>query len=67
MTAQAVILSRPAIQVRRLGLKISAGVPKHFFGDDPFLSAFYAAMSTVFPDGERFFIDSVRRDRKSVV
>lgn len=66
MTAQAVLLSRPAIQVRRLGLKISAAVPKHFFGDDPFLSAFYAAMSTVFPDGERFFIDSVRRYQKEL-
>lgn len=66
MTAQVALLSRPAIQVRRLGLKISASVPKHFFADDPFLSSLYAAMSTVFPDGERFFIDSVRRYQKEL-
>ena len=60
MTSQARALHRPAIQVRRLGLTLSAAVPKHFFAGDPFLSAFYAAMSTVFPEGERFFIDAVR-------
>lgn len=38
---------------------------RYFYKSDPFLSAFWLTMSTLFPAGETFFIDSVRhyRDR----
>ena len=62
MNARAQISRKISIQVRKLGLSPSAGTPRHFAGD-AFRSAFLAAMSTVFPDGERFFIDSVRHYR----
>ena len=52
-----------AIPVRSPGLHPGPSVPRHFHGGDPFLSAFFAALSSVFPDGERFFIDSVRHYR----
>ncbi len=45
---------------RRMDYKFSNDIPKFVFNGNPVLSAWGAAMSTVFPDGERFFIDSVR-------
>lgn len=66
MTARAPLPVKTDIPVRRLGLKPGAHIAKHFHGGDPFLSAFFAAMSSVFPDGERFFIDSVRHYQKAL-
>lgn len=45
---------------RRMDFEFSDDIPKFIFKDNPVLSAWGAAMSTVFPDGERFFINSVR-------
>jgi len=42
-------------------------LPRHFAADgDLILSHFFAAMSSVFPDGEEFFVRSVRRFRDRV-
>src|SRR5690606_4920788 len=38
-------------------------IPAYWMGNDPFLSLFLTALSAVFPEGERFFVDSVRRYR----
>lgn len=35
--------------------------PRHWNGGDPIATAFYNALSASFPQGERFFMDSVRR------
>jgi predicted metal-dependent hydrolase len=35
-------------------------LPKHWYADSPGLSHFFSALSAVFPDGEKYFIDSVR-------
>ncbi|KAF0809041.1 hypothetical protein A167_02251 [Alcanivorax sp. S71-1-4] len=43
-----------------------AGVPKHWFDNDPVLSHFLNALSLTFPDGERFFVDAVRAFRDTV-
>jgi predicted metal-dependent hydrolase len=45
---------------RRMDFSFSEDIPTYVFKNNPVLSAWGAAMSTVFPDGERFFIDSVR-------
>lgn len=66
MTAQARLHKTIDITVRKLSLRPSIHIDRHFHSGDPFLSAFFAAMSSVFPDGERFFIDSVRHYQKQL-
>lgn len=46
------------------GLK-SDDIPRFWFGGDPFKTRFFDAMSLLFPEGEKFFIQCVRdyRDR----
>jgi predicted metal-dependent hydrolase len=51
---------RPAIQVRDLDGRPGVSTPRYWFGGDPFATHFFNAVSTTFPDGERFFIRSVR-------
>jgi len=53
-----------SIQVRRPELEL-AGVPHHWFGGDAFKTHFMNALSSVFPDGEAWFVRSVLfyRDR----
>lgn len=44
----------------------SDDIPRHWLGGDPFKSRFFDAMSTLFPDGERFFIETVRNYRDQI-
>lgn len=41
-------------------------VPKHWFGGDAFKTRFFDAMSMLFPEGEKFFIECVRDYRDQV-
>jgi predicted metal-dependent hydrolase len=57
---------RPTI-VTRLGPQLfGPDIPRYWLGGDPFRTRFFEAMSMTFPDGERYFIDSVRRYRDQV-
>lgn len=38
-------------------------IGRHWFGNDPFKSRFFDSVSLLFPDGERYFIESVRKYR----
>jgi predicted metal-dependent hydrolase len=62
--------SDPSLQVptRRMDFEAAlADVPRHFAADgDIILSHIAAALSAVFPDGEDFFVRSVRRFRDQV-
>jgi predicted metal-dependent hydrolase len=51
---------------RRMNFEFSDDIPEDMFGGNSVLTAWGAAMSTVFPDGERFFIDSVRNYEKEI-
>jgi len=53
------------ITVRRPGIDHEVEMPKHFVADDPMRSHIAAMLSAVFPEGEDFFVRSVRhyRDR----
>lgn len=55
------------IPPRRLDFDFSPATAKrYFYDDDPFLSAFWLTMSTLFPAGEDFFIASVRHYRDQI-
>lgn len=56
---------RPKIEVRRIDVDLDAPGERYWYQGKPALTAFAYALSSVFPDGERFFIDAVRhyRDR----
>lgn len=56
---------RPSITPKRMDFQFEA-VPRHWFGGDPLLTHFLNALSLTFPDGERFFVDSVRAFRDAV-
>ncbi len=49
----------------KLDFGLDGDVPRYWFGGDAFKTRFFDAMSTIFPEGERFFIMCVRdfRDR----
>ena len=40
-----------------------AAVPRDWYGDDPFISTHLDALSLLFPEGERFFVESVKQLR----
>lgn len=52
-------MSAVPIQPRKAAFDVSL-VPTHWHGGDPVLTRFFDALSIHFPEGERFFIQSVR-------
>lgn len=48
------------LKVRRMDFEFSEDIPEYWFDNDPFKTLLLSAMSGGFPEGERFFIDSVR-------
>ncbi|HVK82180.1 MAG TPA: metal-dependent hydrolase [Verrucomicrobiae bacterium] len=53
--------SRPEIVVRNISFSPDLEPAQPWLGGDPIASAFFNALSVTFPQGERFFMDSVRR------
>ncbi|MDO8330606.1 MAG: metal-dependent hydrolase [Fluviicoccus sp.] len=70
MTAAAKIKNIPEhrhnLKVRRMDFEFSDDIPEFWYGNDPFRTLLMAAMSAGFPEGERFFIDSVRQFRDRI-
>lgn len=48
------------LEMRRMKFEMGAGVPRHWARGSKFLTHWFNAMSVVFPDGEKFFIEAVR-------
>lgn len=51
-------------QPRRMDFAFDDSIPMDWFGGDPFKSMVLTALSGTFPEGERFFVDSVRHYQK---
>ncbi|MEZ5569478.1 MAG: metal-dependent hydrolase [Halioglobus sp.] len=58
-------VDRP-ITPRRMAFDMTLLQEKYFFGGNAILSTLMYALSASFPDGERFFIDSVRHYQKQI-
>lgn len=54
------------IRPRHMDFDFPNPLPRHWHGGDAFKSHLFDAMSVLFPDGERFFIDSVRKHRDQI-
>ncbi|NQD92672.1 metal-dependent hydrolase, partial [Pseudomonas sp. CrR25] len=54
------------IRPRHMDFALPTPLPRHWNGGDAFKSHLFDAMSVLFPDGERFFIDSVRHFREQI-
>lgn len=63
MTAQAQI--KASFPVRRMDFGFS-DVPRYWFHNDPFLTHFLTNLSSLFPEGEMFFVESVRAVRTQI-
>lgn len=50
----------------KLDFGLDGDIPRHWLNNDPFKSRFFDAMSTFFPEGERFFITCVRDFRDQI-
>lgn len=50
----------PIVPRDSLDFDLAGDIPKYWFDGDPFKTRFFDAMSTIFPEGERFFIACVR-------
>ncbi len=56
----------PPIVRRDLHFDMDADIPRYWVDGDAHKTRFFDAMSLMFPDGERFFIDSVRAFRADI-
>jgi len=67
-TLPAVARIRPRrIKTRRIDFSYPAGsLPKHYMAGDPAMSHLLAVLSSVFPEGEDFFVRSVRNYRDQI-
>lgn len=54
-------IEQSTVPVRRLSLRFSPeAIPHDWYAEDEHLSLLWSALSTLFPEGEQFFVDSVR-------
>ena len=57
---------RQIVPREKLDFGLDGDIPKYWFGGDPFKTRLFDAMSTLFPEGEKFFITCVRDFRDQV-
>ena len=57
---------RPEIRARNIDFGLESSLPRHWHGGDPFITHFFNGLSLMFPEGEHFFMDSVRRYQERI-
>lgn len=71
MTAAAVAPRQAAgasvnIPPRRMDFTFEGQTPRYWYDNDPFMSLYWTMLSALFPEGEQFFVDSVRHYRDQI-
>jgi len=66
MTARIELDDTNTITPRRMVFKMDNLKEKYFFDENPISSTYMYAMSAMFPDGERFFISSVKHYQREI-
>lgn len=56
----------PIVPREHLDFGLEGDIPKYWMDNDPFKTRFFDAMSTLFPQGEKFFITSVREFKDAI-
>ena len=56
----------PIVPRTGIDFGLDGDIPKYWFGGDVFRTRFFDALSTVFPEGEKFFIHCVRHYRDQI-
>ena len=59
-------INQSDIQPRRMDFEFDPSIPRYWFDNDQFKSMLLTALSCTFPEGERFFVRSVRYFQKSI-
>ena len=54
------------IKVRRMDFEFPDDIPEFWYANDPYRTLLLTALSGTFPEGERFFVDSVRQFQDQV-
>ena len=54
------------IPPRRLDFEFATESSRYYYDNNPFLSTFLTALSSLFPEGESFFVESVRHYREQI-
>ena len=66
MNADPGLVLREKIEPRNLHFGFDKSLPAYWHSGNPVISSYYDALSLTFPEGERFFIDSVRNFARDV-
>lgn len=53
-------------KARKMKFNLSSKTPRYWLHDDPFATHFFNAMSSTFPEGEKFFVRSVQHYRGEI-
>lgn len=56
----------PDIVPRIMNFRFDADIPRYWFDNDQFKTLLFTTLSSIFPDGERFFIQSVRHFQEGI-
>jgi predicted metal-dependent hydrolase len=67
MSMETALRREPIVPREHLDFDLQGEIPRFWFDGDPFKTRLFDAMSTLFPEGEKFFINCVRDYRDQIV